>query len=121
MRKDIHIGFKRHPVTKDFAIVKDGNAIRQSLKNIIYTNLYERGFNTVGASLSYYLFEINDELMRSALADEIKKLLTEYEPSITVTKVLVYSENDTDIKIIVLYNEYNEEEEQTLTIPVKRV
>lgn len=121
MRKDIHIGFKRHPITKDFALVKDSNAIKQSLKNIVYTNMYERGFNTVGASLRNYLFEINDELMRSALSNELKILLSKYETDVQISEVVVYSEDDTDIKIIVVYSEYNNNEEQTLIIPITRV
>lgn len=120
MRTDIHIGLMKHPITKDIAIVKDTNAIKQSLKNITYTNLYERGFNIVGASLKHYLFELNDELMRSALSTKLTSLYNTYEPDINVSSVDIYGESDV-IQIVVSYTEYNNSEEQTLTIPIKAV
>lgn len=121
MRKDISFSMMRHPITSDFSIVKDSNAIRQSMKNIIFTNLYERGFNKTGASLKHFLFELTDELALSALSNEIKKLLVAYETDVEIVSVDVYTSNDTSVLITVSYTEYNNPETQTLSIPIKKV
>jgi len=42
--KDINLSFKRHPVTNDLITIKNEDAIKKSVKNIIFTILGEKPF-----------------------------------------------------------------------------
>ena len=58
--KDINLSFKRHPVTNDLVVIKNEDAIKQSVKNIIFTILGEKPFLPLfGSKLNSSLFELD--------------------------------------------------------------
>ena len=59
--KDFSIGFKANPNTEDFSVVKNENAIKQSIRNLVSTGMYERPFQpNTGSRLREMLFEPYD-------------------------------------------------------------
>ena len=44
--KDINLSFTPHPVTKDLTILKNENAIKRSVRNLVQTIPTERFFNS---------------------------------------------------------------------------
>ena len=73
---DLDLNFTAHPVTEDIVAKKDANAIRQSVKNILLTNHYERPFKpNFGANLRGMLFEANDPLMGHRIKESIVNAL----------------------------------------------
>ena len=81
--KDINLSFKRHPVTNDVLTVSDEDAIKRSVKNIIFTILGEKPFEpNFGSVISESLFELNTNLNEIRISDEIKQALLKYEPRI---------------------------------------
>jgi len=81
--KDINLSFKRHPVTNDVLTVSDEDAIKRSVKNIIFTILGEKPFEpNFGSVISQSLFELNTNLNEIRISDEIKQSLLNYEPRI---------------------------------------
>ena len=86
--KDINLSFKRHPVTNDVITVSDEDAIKRSVKNIIFTILGEKPFEPeFGSVINDSLFELNTSLNEMRVADEIKQSLLNYEPRIDNIKV----------------------------------
>ena len=62
--KDINLSFKRHPVTNDLVVIKNEDAIKQSVKNIIFTILGEKPFLPLfGSKLNSALFELDLSLI----------------------------------------------------------
>ena len=56
--KDISLSFKRHPVTNDIGVLKNENAIKRSVRNLVQTIPNERFFNsTLGSDVRDSLFE----------------------------------------------------------------
>jgi len=56
--KDISLSFEPHPVTKDLQILKNENAIRRSVRNIVETIPTERFFNSLlGSDVRDSLFD----------------------------------------------------------------
>ena len=56
--KDISLSFKRHPVTNDIAVLKNADAIKRSVRNLVQTIPNERFFNsTIGSEVKNLLFE----------------------------------------------------------------
>ena len=88
--KDINLSFKRHPVTNDVVTIRDEDAIKRSVKNIIFTILGEKPFEpNFGSVMSQSLFDLNTNLSEIKVSDEIKASLDNYEPRIDNVDVSV--------------------------------
>ena len=88
--KDINLSFKRHPVTNDVVTIRDEDAIKRSVKNIIFTILGEKPFEpNFGSVINDSLFELDTTLNRVRISDEITQSLNSYEPRIDNIDVTV--------------------------------
>ena len=88
--KDLSFNFARNPVTSDIVILKNEEAIKQSVKNLVLTKVNERPFNPlVGTDTTSYLFELNTGVSTNALIEQIEKVLVTYEPRIKLVAIEV--------------------------------
>ena len=88
--KDINLSFKRHPVTNDVVTIRDEDAIKRSVRNIIFTILGEKPFEPeFGSVINDSLFELNTSLNEMKVSDEIKQSLLNFEPRIDNIRVTV--------------------------------
>ena len=88
--KDINLSFKRHPVTNDVVAIRDEDAIKRSVKNIIFTILGEKPFEPLfGSVINDALFDLSTNLSQVAIADEITSSLLNHEPRIADIDVTV--------------------------------
>ena len=88
--KDINLSFKRHPVTNDVVTIRDEDAIKRSVKNIIFTILGEKPFEpNFGSVINDSLFELDTTLNQVRISDEITQSLSSYEPRIDNIEVTV--------------------------------
>ena len=95
--KDINLSFKRHPVTNDVITIRDEDAIKRSVKNIIFTILGEKPFEpNFGSVINQSLFDLNTNLNEIRVSDEIKQSLLNYEPRISNIDVTVTVAPDTN-------------------------
>ena len=70
--KDISLSFVPHPVTKDLQVLKNENAIRRSVRNIVETIPTERFFNSLlGSDVRSSLFEFVDFGTASVIENQI--------------------------------------------------
>ena len=82
--KDINLSFKRHPVTSDVVTIRDEDAIKRSVKNIIFTILGEKPFNPLfGSTINNSLFELDTQFDAVRVQEEINSVLLNYEPRIS--------------------------------------
>lgn len=92
---DLDLNFTKHPITKDVARKTGNNAIIGALKNLILTNYYERPFNPkFGSNVRGLLFEPLDPLTGAILQKEIKILIENYEPRVSVRDIQVVADFD---------------------------
>ena len=88
--KDINLSFKRHPVTNDVLTIRDEDAIKRSVRNIIFTILGEKPFEPeFGSVINDSLFELNTSLNEMKVSDEIKQSLLIFEPRIDNIRIRV--------------------------------
>ena len=88
--KDINLSFKRHPVTNDVVTIRDEDAIKRSVRNIIFTILGEKPFEpNFGSVINDSLFELDTTLNQVRISDEITQSLSSYEPRIDNIEVTV--------------------------------
>jgi len=94
--RDISLSFKRHPITNDVTVLKNEDAIKKSVINLIRTKVGERFFNDIlGTSVGDTLFEL-DTFDNDVLREEIITLLKNYEPRIELTNVFTETQTDTN-------------------------
>lgn len=78
--KDISLSFDPHPVTKDLPVLKNENAIRRSVRNIVETIPTERFFNSLlGSDVRRSLFEFVDFGTASVIQDQIEIAINNFE------------------------------------------
>ena len=81
--KDINLSFKRHPVTNDVVTIRDEDAIKRSVKNIIFTIVGEKPYSpNFGSKINDSLFELTTSLSEISISDQIKSSLRNFEPRI---------------------------------------
>tara|TARA_R100000084_G_scaffold5491_1_gene2143 strand:+ start:414 stop:812 length:399 start_codon:yes stop_codon:yes gene_type:complete len=94
--RDISLSFKRHPITNDVIPLKNEDAIKKSVINLVRTKVGERFFNDLlGTSVGDTLFELNS-FDNDVLREEIIALLGNYEPRVTLTNVFVEADKDSN-------------------------
>ena len=93
--QDLAVSFKANPSTGDFGVVKNENAIKQSVRNLILTQFGERPFQEeIGSRVTTLLFEPWDPFSVDSLKSEIFNCLSRLEPRIECTNVEVRDESD---------------------------
>tara|TARA_B100000614_G_scaffold256895_1_gene276260 strand:- start:170 stop:574 length:405 start_codon:yes stop_codon:yes gene_type:complete len=101
--KDISLSFKRHPVTNDILALKNEDAIKRSVQNLIRIQLGEVFFNDLlGTRITGALFELANDDFVDPIVTEIETTITNNEPRVRLTDVDVESQpdnNSLDIKI----------------------
>ena len=85
--KDISLSFKRHPVTNDIGVLKNADAIKRSVRNLVQTIPSERFFNsTLGSDVRDSLFENSPGFIdfgtASIIERQIQTTIENFEPRI---------------------------------------
>ena len=104
--KDISLSFTPHPVTKDLPILKNENAIKRSVRNLIETIPTERFFNPViGSEVRDSLFDFVDFGTASVIQNQIEITLENFEPRIENVDVEVDPRPDlNDFEVTVFFD-----------------
>ena len=104
--KDINLSFKRHPVTNDLVVIKNEDAIKKSVKNIIFTILGEKPYMPLfGTSVNNSLFELSNPLDHIRISDEIQSTLLNYEPRISNIQVTASNYPDShELNVTIQYD-----------------
>ena len=92
---DLNIALPIHPTLNDITPLRDIDAVKNSVKNLLMTNQFEKPFHPeIGSNITGYLFEPIDQITAVALKGEIKRVLEEFEPRINVTRVQCFPDID---------------------------
>jgi phage baseplate assembly protein W len=92
---DIDLNFSRNPVTNDVSVIRDSDAIKAAVKNLILTDLGERPFNpTLGSSIRGLLFEPASPIIASEIEARIRMVLRNFEPRVKILQVDVVAQID---------------------------
>jgi phage baseplate assembly protein W len=102
--KDISLSFLRHPVTNDIAVLKNEDAIKRSVVNLVRTRVGERFFNPLlGSSIEDYLFDLSNSDVSDPLQEEISNIISNFEPRVNLRSVnveLIVDSNEINVKIV---------------------
>ena len=104
--KDISLSFEPHPVSKDLKVLKNADAIRKSVRNIVQTIPSEKFFSPYfGSDVYRSLFEFVDFGTASTIQSQIEIALDDYESRIANVQVQVDPQPDTNtFNVTVIYD-----------------
>lgn len=107
----------------DLAKTTNENSVRQSIKNLILTNIGERPFQPyVGTNVNRSLFEPNDVITCLEIKNYVQNAIDLYEPRAVEVSVDVQPVIDQHyIKISVIFYLINNPSPIDLTLQLKRV
>ena len=99
--RDISLSFKRHPITNDIAALKDTDAIKRSVRNLVQTIPNERFFNSaLGSEVRDSLFETAPGFIdfgtASIIERQIQTTIENFEPRVENVDVTVEPKPDTN-------------------------
>ena len=94
---DLNLSFTKNPATKDVAKLKDVEAVKRSVRNLVLTNRFERPFHPeIGANVRALLFENMTPVTEQLLTERIADTLRVYEPRAVLNDVVVSGSLDTN-------------------------
>ncbi len=120
---DLDLDFKKHPVTKDIVVLKDENAVKRALRNLVLMNHYDVRFHPeIGTGVRALLFDVVSPAHSISLRKIISDAIKNFEPRVELLDVqviarLTHNEYDVTIRFRVI----NTQEPATLTLALQRV
>lgn len=119
---DLDFNFTKHPVTKDIIRRYDEDAVKNSLKNLILTNNYERPFHSeIGSPIKKLLFEPATPMLGAMMKRTIQDLINTFEPRVNVIDIIVMSNEDANaIDISIEFTILNTTAPVTLDLTLQR-
>jgi len=95
--KDISLSFKRHPVTNDIISLKNEDAIKRSVQNIVLTLVGEKAFVPYfGTNINDSLFNLNTSVEAVGLKEQITTSINNFEPRVDNLNVTVTVDADSN-------------------------
>lgn len=87
---DFKVDFDPHPLNGDVLLSKNAEAVKRSVRNLMFTGTYERPFRPyIGSGLSKYLFENVNPATAALIRNSIITTITNFEPRAKLESVVV--------------------------------
>lgn len=121
---DLDAAFSYNPRTRDVATKTDDAAVRNALRNILYTNHYERPFQPdFGSQLQNLLFEQLDDFSLNVAERVLYNTFTKYEPRIDISFIEVKPNlnDNNEVFITIVYKLKNTQTFSEFNITFSRV
>ena len=120
---DLDLDFMINPVTGDINKKKGTDAIKRSIRNLIFTNYYERPFkSSIGSDVPKLLFDNADVMTASFIEDAITRLINNFEPRVRLMSITVtvdYDNNGFGVEVQCM--EVNTETPATFNLFLERI
>lgn len=92
---DLSFTMNQNPITKDLVILKNENAIKRSLLNLFSIRKGEKFFDAnFGSGIPDLLFEPFDFATAGLIEEQIRNLVSSYEPRVNIIDIIVNLNED---------------------------
>jgi phage baseplate assembly protein W len=121
---DVNSSFTFNDTTKnDITNIVNEESVKESIRNILFTNRGERFFNpSFGSDLKHILFELSSPATEKVLEDLITTAINNYEPRANVLDVSVSSEEDQHfITATIIFSVINREQPIVFDLILNRI
>lgn len=112
-----------NPISEDVAVKLNENSIKQSIKNILFTDRGERLFQPLfGGHIRAMLFENITPQLLVAMKQQISNTIRANEPRCNLIDVVCSAEEDRNgVFVTVVFNVINKQEPVVLEVVLERV
>jgi hypothetical protein len=119
---DLDINFRSHPATGDVTMRYDEEAIKQSIKNLVMTNHYERPFHPeIGSQLRSLLFEPASPLLVISLKQAITNTINNFEPRVNLIGIDInFKPDNNTIHVVIQFTIINTNRPIVLNLVLER-
>jgi phage baseplate assembly protein W len=119
---DIDLTFAKRP-SGDIYKKRDAAAVKQSIKNLLLTDFYEKPFQPFfGGNLRAMLFELADEDTEDEVEENIRNAINKYEPRAEILTISVNVLPDqNDMRVSVYFKIISTQETVTFTTNLSRL
>ena len=120
--KDIDLSFTAKPNGEIFT-KKEAAAVKQSVKNLVLTNFFEKPFEPFfGGNVRALLFELANDDIEDDVRENIVRAINAYEPRAIIRAIDVnYQEQRNSISVTIEFQIVNTEEVVTFTTSLSRL
>lgn len=121
---DVNVSFTPHPVTGKLPVLRNADAVKRAVRNLILTNFGERPYEPLyGGNVRALLFENTDDpLLESLIRTRIEAAIENFEPRAKVDRVIVDLKPDSNALVIkIRFTIINERFPVDLEVAIERV
>jgi len=120
---DLDLDFLPNPITRDVPLKYDVEAVKRSIKNLVFTNKYERPFKPeIDSGIFRLLFENFNTIRVVTIQSRIEDVIRNYEPRVTEVSVKMTDSVDRHTIIIdIIFRVRNIPQLESLRIELQRV
>lgn len=106
---DLDFNFTRHPVTNDVSMKYDEQAIKQSIRNLVLTQNFERPFHSeIGSQIRGLLFEHALPMTTILLERAISDTILNFEPRVKLISVEAsYTPDENGVNVTIIFSIVN--------------
>ena len=92
---DLDLDFITHPVSGDISLKYDEEAVKRSLRNLVFMGRYEKPFHPeIRSEVRKLLFENFTPVIGFEIEREIEDIIRDYEPRARMDEVIVVQNDD---------------------------
>ncbi len=115
--------FITNPITKQLNKKINRDAVKQSVKNLVLTDFYERPFQSdIGCNIRGYLFEPFTSYLQEQIKDTVLNTIDNYERRAKVIDILVEDRLDLNaISLTIAFEILNDPDAVILDVLLERV
>lgn len=120
---DFHKDLRVSPISKDLALLKDEDAVKQSIKNLILTDPGERLMQPfIGGGIRDLLFENITPGVLKTIETRCRSTIETYEPRAEIINILAESKyDDNTVKVNIQFYIRNVDQPITLDVILERI
>lgn len=120
---DFLMNFTPHPFTHDLARVKNEDAVKRSIRNLILTNAFEVPFQpTLGGNINRFLFEPIDITTQKSIEESIVLTIKNHEPRARLLELYVVpDEINQKYDVAIIFNVVNNPGQVEMVLELYRI
>jgi len=100
---DLDLDFITHPVSGDISLKYDEEAVKRSLRNLVFMGKYEKPFHPeIRSEIRKLLFENFTPIIGFEIEREIEDIIRDYEPRAKMDEVIVVQNDDINLLDVTL-------------------
>ena len=122
VHSDLKTSFTKHPITGRLSNVTNIEAVKQSVKNIVLCNHFERPYMPkYGGNVIAQLFENADAFTEYQVKKDIRIAIENYEPRAIVDDITVHTDDLNEMRVKIVFRMRNVQDPIDLIVMVERV